>query len=87
MIPMGYLYRQVAVRPEWLKAEQVVDLYSLHDCASKNFVNFTKFWKHDGFWMFDSPGIMEELAREHGFVLAGLQLFYYESRMTLSQQM
>jgi len=35
MIPMGYLYCQVAVRPEWLKAEQVVNLYSLHDCVQK----------------------------------------------------
>ena len=78
LIPMGYLYRQVAKRPEWLRAEQVEDIYSLHDCFTTTFADYIKFWKHNGFWLFDSPEIIESLAREHSISLDGMQLFYFE---------
>ena len=29
LISMGYLYRQVAKRPEWLRAEHVEDIFNL----------------------------------------------------------
>ena len=78
LLPMGYLYRLVAKRPEWLRAEQVEDIYSLHDCFTKDFADYIKFWKHNGFWLFDSPEIIETLAREHSISLDGMQLFYFE---------
>jgi len=36
---MGYLYRKVAKRPDCLRAEHVEDIYSLHDCFTKDFAD------------------------------------------------
>ena len=71
LVPMGYLYRQVAKRPEWLRVEQVEDIYSLHDCFTKDFADYIKFWKHNGFWLFDSPEIIESVASEHSISIRG----------------
>jgi len=78
MLPMGYLYRKVAKRPDCLRAEHVEDIYSLHDCFTKDFADYVKFWKHNAFWVFDTPEVMESLAAEQGFSLEGLHLFYFE---------
>jgi len=37
MIPLGYLYKHVADRLEWLTAAHVADVYSLSGCVSKPF--------------------------------------------------
>jgi hypothetical protein len=29
MIPVGYMSKRLAEKPEWLKAENVIDIYSL----------------------------------------------------------
>ena len=36
------------------------------------------FWKHNGYWLFDSPEVIIEIAREKKIDLAGTMLFYYE---------
>jgi hypothetical protein len=79
MRPLGYLYKQVVVRPEWMKARNVVDIYSLSGCMSKDFADYIPYWKHNGFWLFDSPRTMEKLAAEHSISLEGMKLFYYEA--------
>jgi len=79
MIPIGYLYKQVARRPDWLKADQVDDIYSLSGCESEDFADYINFWRHNGYWLFDSPQIIEALAREQKLSLAGMTLFYYEA--------
>ena len=79
MHPLGYLYKRVAVRPEGIKAENVTDIYSLSGCISKNFADYIKYWRHNGYWLFDSPRIIAALAAEHSIPLEGLELFYYEA--------
>ena len=46
---------------------------------SEDFSDYIKFWRHNGFWLFDSPGIMQSLAEEQTISLEGLTLFYYEA--------
>ena len=79
MRPVGYLYRSIATRPDWLQAPHVDDVYSLSNCISSDFADYVDFWRHNGFWLFDAPAAMHSLAREHGLSLDGLTLFYYEA--------
>jgi hypothetical protein len=78
MIPAGYMAKRVASRPDWLGAPQVVDIYSVSGCVSKNFADYTAYWKHNGFWLFDAPEVIQQLARENEIDLEGTSLFYYE---------
>ena len=78
MIPAGYMAKHVKGRPATIDAPPVVDVYSVSSCISEDFADFINFWKHNGFWLFDSPGIINDLARTHGIDLAGTKLFYYE---------
>lgn len=79
MRPMGYLYKDVASRPEWLHAPQVSDVYSLSACVSADFAEYYADWQHNGYWLFDSPLAIARLAAEKGVSLDGLKLFYYEA--------
>jgi hypothetical protein len=77
--PLGYLYKRVAKRPGWLKAAQVDDIFSLSGCISAPFADYIRNWKHNGYWLFDSPAAIERLAISQSISLEGLQLFYYEA--------
>jgi hypothetical protein len=78
MTPAGYLAKSVYRRPEWLKAPQVVDIYSVSGCISEDFADYVSYWKHNGYWFFDSPEIIRTLAKESSIQLEGTSLFYYE---------
>jgi hypothetical protein len=78
MIGVGYLAKRVAQCPDWLKAPEVKDIYSVSSCTSENFMEYIKFWRHNGYWFFDSPEIIQELSRENRVDLEGLTFFYYE---------
>jgi hypothetical protein len=78
MIPVGYMAKRIVLHPDWLKADQVVDIYSVSGCVSKNFADYIPFWKHNGYWFFDSPQVIQQLAEEHSIDLNGSKLFYYE---------
>jgi hypothetical protein len=78
MTPAGYMAKRVASKPDWLKANRVDDIYSVTGCISKDFADYINFWKHNGYWLFDSPEIIEQIAQEHGIELAGTTMFYYE---------
>jgi hypothetical protein len=75
---MGYLRKRVADRPDWLKAAAIRDVYSLSGCISESFADYVNFWRHNGYWLFDSPQVIEDLAQEHGIDLQGTTLFFYE---------
>ncbi len=77
MVPAGYMAKSVAIAPAW-GAAAVSDIYSVSDCMSKAFCEFAGQWKHNGFWLFDSPALITQVAREAGVGLAGRQMFYYE---------
>ena len=79
MIPVGYLAKRVAPKPEFLKAPQIVNIYSVSSCVSDDFADYVQYWKHNGYWLFDSPEIISGLAAEHAIPLAGTSLFYYEA--------
>ncbi|HEY4732235.1 MAG TPA: hypothetical protein VIH66_03220 [Gammaproteobacteria bacterium] len=70
--------KHISNRPDWLKAGRVTDIYSVSHCISSGFADYVKYWKHNGYWFFDSPEIIRELAREHGLDLSQTTLFYYE---------
>ena len=78
MIPAGYMAKHIYKRLNWNKAPHVADIYSLSGCMSKDFADYIEFWKHNGYWMFDSPEIIANIAKEHSIVLNDTLLFYYE---------
>jgi hypothetical protein len=71
--------KRVVNRPDWLKSTRVVDLYSVSSCCSEDFTDYINDWKHNGYWFFDSPEIIQSIAREHSISLEGTSLFYYEA--------
>lgn len=79
MIPVGYMAKKVVPRPEWLKAPDVRDIYSVSNCVSPDFMNYIQFWRHNGYWLFDHPQIIQELARENRVDVKELAFFYYEA--------
>jgi len=78
MVPAGYMAKRVAARPEWLAAERVSSVYSVSGCVAENFADYINFWKHNGYWLFDSPETIIDIARENTIDLAGTILFFYE---------
>jgi hypothetical protein len=78
MIPVGYMFKKVIHRPDWIKAANVDDIYSLSGCVSENFADYIKYWKHNGYWLFNSAAVMEQIAKENTLDLTGMTLFYYE---------
>ena len=78
MVPAGYLAKRVETDTSWLANDQVEDIYSLSNCISDNFGDYNEFWKHNNYWLFNSPAAIRSLAEEAGFDLAGTKLFYYE---------
>src|SRR6185369_14526720 len=79
MIPMGYMAKRVSVRPEWLDASGVADVYSVSGCVSHDFADYINYWKHNGYWFFDSPEIILQLAQQNSIDLQGTRLFFYEA--------
>jgi hypothetical protein len=77
MIPVGYMYKKVEFRPDWIKTQAVFDIYSLSGCVSGNFSDYINYWKHNGYWLFNSPQVIKQIATEHGIELSGTTLFYY----------
>jgi hypothetical protein len=78
MIPAGYMAKRASKKPVWLKASHVVDVWSVGDCVSEDFADYIEYWKHNGFWLFDSPELIRSVAKEHSIPLDGTLLFYYE---------
>ncbi len=79
MNPAGYMAKRVCKRPDWLKAPNVAEIYSVSGCVSEEFADYIDYWKHNGFWLFDSPEIIKSLARENSIQLEGTALFYFEA--------
>ena len=79
MIPVGYMSKKVSRQPAWLKSNVVEDIYSVSSCVSEDFDDWINYWKHNGYWFFDSPKIIKKIAAEHGVSLEGALMFYYEA--------
>ena len=79
MLPVGYMAKRVTFRPDWIKTQRVADIYSVSGCVSENFADYVKFWRHNGYWLFDSPQTILDLAGENSIDLMGTRLFFYEA--------
>ncbi|MGB4102425.1 MAG: hypothetical protein WBK91_11035 [Alphaproteobacteria bacterium] len=78
MIPVGYMAKRVAARPDWIKAAHVRDICAVSRCISQDFADYINFWKHNGWWFFDTPEIIKELAAKENIDCSGMRFFYYE---------
>lgn len=78
MIPAGYMAKRIATRPDWLQADRVADVYLVSHCVSNVFTDHINHRKHSGYWLFDSPETMRELANARSLDLTRTKLFYYE---------
>jgi len=81
MIPAGYMAKRVNSNPavlDTLRTKDIVDIYSLSNCISEDFTDYINYWKHNGYWLFDSPSVIEKLAQENSITLERTTLFYYE---------
>jgi len=78
MVPAGYMAKRVVARPDWLPAERVPSIYSVSGCVSHDFTDDIEFWKHNGYWLFDSPDIITDIARKNNIDLDETMLFFCE---------
>lgn len=78
MTPAGYMAKRVMKRPESLNAHDADDIFSVSHCMSEDFADYINFWKHNGYWLFDAPQIIRQIADENSIDLKGTTLFYYE---------
>jgi hypothetical protein len=77
--PAGYFAKKIATRPEWLADTSVRDIYSISGCISEDFADYVNFWKHNGYWLFDAPSLIEDVARQANVSLDECEFFYYEA--------
>ena len=70
--------KRIAPRPQWLGAAGVHDIYSVSGCISQFFTNYVPYWKHNGYWLFNSAAAIQSLATGHSLELAACRFFYYE---------
>ena len=78
MIPAGYMAKRISDRLEWLGASRITDVYSVSNCISSNFADYINYWRHSGYWFFDSPEVIKKVTEEHSIDLSMTRLFYYE---------
>ena len=82
MIPVGYMAKRMPQSDAWLKhmkASLSLDVYSVGTCVNDDFADYVNYWKHNGWWFFDSPSAIEEISREHAISLDDTLLFFYEA--------
>ena len=80
MIPVGYMYKKIAIVADldWFQSDSVKDIYSVSGCVSSDFCDYINYWKHNKFWFFDTPAIMEGIATNESLDLSSMVLLYYE---------
>ncbi|MEM6431045.1 MAG: hypothetical protein AAF708_17545 [Deinococcota bacterium] len=78
-VPLGYMAKKIADAPEELRQHGVYDIYSLSPCMSDDFTDYVRFWKHNGYWLFNSPADITGVAQLADVSLEPTTLFYYEA--------
>jgi len=78
MIDAGYMARKISSRPDWIEAPGVVDICSVSYCISEAFCDYIQHWKHNGYWFFDSPSLIREIASAEFLDLSAYRLLYYQ---------
>lgn|SRR5579872_1597165 len=77
MVPAGYLAKRIEM-PKGFDVPSVRDICSVSGCVNQDFADYIQYWKHNGYWLFDSPEAIRQLASEVSVSLEGTRLFYYE---------
>jgi hypothetical protein len=78
MIPLGYMAKRLRFE-DWLNVDHLRDIYSVGPCMCPDFCDYIQHWRHNGYWFFNSPEDIVQLAAEESIGLAGIQTFYYEA--------
>ena len=78
MVPLGYMAKIVVGRPTSIVNPIVTEICSVSSCISNDFMKWIDCWKHNGYWLFDSPAVIRSVAKTHNVDLKKPQLFYYE---------
>lgn len=78
LVPAGYMAKKVCTKPDWLKSAEVADIYSVSGCIANCFTDYVAYWKHNGFWLFDRPELIEEIATSNSLDMTTSTIFYYE---------
>jgi len=63
--------------PHSLQAEDPFQLTIRN--VSEDFADYIEDWKHNGYWLFNSPQIIRTAAKEHSVDIEGTSRFYYEA--------
>lgn len=75
MIAAGYMAKTISKTPDWLNVPGVSDIYSLSNCISPAFCDYIRHWKHNGYWLFNSPSAIRELAAAEHLDLSNYACF------------
>jgi hypothetical protein len=88
MIQAGYMYKRIAL-PEGLDCKNVTKIYSVSDCFSENFADYIPYWKHNQYWFFDHPEVMDSIIHEQKLINEFELLFYelYEKEFDEEEQL
>lgn len=78
MIAVGYMAKASCEKPRALGMLPVLDLYSVSSCVNDDFADYTNSWKQNGYWLFNSPEIIREVAHAMSVSMNDAKLFYYE---------
>ena len=82
MVPAGYLLKRTQPPPGWFETgtSHITEVCSLSDCVNDNVVKPQDNWKHNGFGLANSPGLLFEMAQQKGGVeTSGSKLFFYSA--------
>lgn len=79
MIPVGYMAKHIVSRPDWLEAEGVKDICSVSGCISEYFTDYIEYWRHNGYWLFNAPEVIQSIVQESSIDIAETKLFFYEA--------
>ena len=58
--------------------DHITDVYSVSSHVNDDVADYINFWKHNGYWLFDSPDIIRAVAIENSISLERTSLFFYE---------
>lgn len=80
LIPVGYMLKSAPPCPDWIKAPHVREIASVSHCHAKPFADYTRYWRHNGMGLFDTPQAIFDLIAAEGLTpAADLRLYYYEA--------
>lgn len=81
MIPVGYMAKRMPQSDAWLRSMKVpltLEVYSVGSCVNDDFADYVNYWKHNGWWFFDSPQAIQSISQEHSISIDHTLLFFYE---------